>query len=74
MCSCNFETLGTAASSIGGVTEGCHSSSLCASHEPKIWGEGEIRKGRREGEEKEEGRGEGGASYLFKLGEVYREP
>ena len=54
LCSCNFET----ASSIGGVTEGCHSSTLCASHEPKIWGEGERsgreeereRRGKKEGE------------------------
>ena len=58
MCSCNFETLGTAASSsIGGVTEGCHSSSLCASHEPKIWGEGE--RSRREEERERRGKKEG---------------
>ena len=58
MCSCNLETLDTSSSSIGGVTEGCHSSSLCASHEPKIWGEGERsgRKEKRRGREKE-GRG-----------------
>ena len=52
LCSCNLDTLDTASSSsIGGATEGRHSSSLCASHEPKIWGEGE-RSGREEERER----------------------
>ena len=57
LCSCSFETFDTASSSIAGGTEGCCSSSLCASHEPKIWEERGDRTG-KDGSEKREGKEE----------------